>query len=157
MTRQSLTEKQLAFVDEYLSSFNASAAILRAGYDTKHPDKMGSQLLGNPRVADAIVSRRLEIAGKRNVDMDFLVTSLVVEATYYGIDSSHSARIQALVHLAKLTGHYVERKEIDINQHVTHQLDNLSETELMALRNQAMLAIEAEDSDAVEGEYTETP
>lgn len=49
-----LTGKQKLFVAEYLVDLNASAAVLRAGYKTKHPDKMGSELLGIPRVSEEI-------------------------------------------------------------------------------------------------------
>ena len=43
-----LTGKQRSFVDNYVVTLNASEAVRCSGYNTHHPDKLGSQLLGNP-------------------------------------------------------------------------------------------------------------
>jgi phage terminase small subunit len=48
-----LNPKQKLFVQEYLVDLNATAACLRAGYcekNKKNADKVGPELLGNPRV-----------------------------------------------------------------------------------------------------------
>ena len=49
-----LTDKQQRFVAEYLIDLNATQAAIRAGYSAKNADKIGSQLLGKTRVAEAI-------------------------------------------------------------------------------------------------------
>lgn len=49
-----LTEKQAAFVREYLIDLNATAAAGRAGYGTKNANKVGPELLTKPFVAAAI-------------------------------------------------------------------------------------------------------
>lgn len=49
-----LTDKQKAFVDEYLVDLNASAAAVRAGYSAKTADRIGPELLGKTCVAEAI-------------------------------------------------------------------------------------------------------
>ena len=59
----------------------------------------------------------------------------------------------------------VDRREVSGNivhsSHVTNQLDTYSQEELVALRNQAMLAIEAEQEDqpedVIEGEFVALP
>ena len=66
-----LTPKQARFVEEYLVDLNATAAARRAGYSERMADKIGSQLLGKTRVAEAIQaaiderSRRTEITADR--------------------------------------------------------------------------------------------
>lgn len=49
-----LTDKQKAFVNEYLIDLNATQAAIRAGYSAKNADKIGSQLLGKSRVSAEI-------------------------------------------------------------------------------------------------------
>lgn len=49
-----LTPKQERFVKEYLIDLNSTQAAIRAGYSAKSADKIGSQLLGKTRVAEAI-------------------------------------------------------------------------------------------------------
>lgn len=49
-----LTDKQQKFVEEYLIDLNATKAAIRAGYSVKNADKIGSQLLGKTRVAEAV-------------------------------------------------------------------------------------------------------
>ncbi|MDQ7794136.1 MAG: terminase small subunit [bacterium] len=66
-----LTPKQQAFVQEYLVDLNATQACIRAGYSQRNADKIGSQLLGNPRVAAGIQQalkrreRRTEVTADR--------------------------------------------------------------------------------------------
>ena len=72
-----MTNKQMLFVKEYLIDLNASQAIIRAGYKTKYPDKMGSQLLGNARVM-ALIQKAMDERNKRiEMDADEVLTSLV--------------------------------------------------------------------------------
>ena len=49
-----MTPKQQRFVAEYLVDLNATQAAIRAGYSAKNADKIGPELLGKTRVADAI-------------------------------------------------------------------------------------------------------
>lgn len=66
-----LTKKQETFVAEYLTDLNATRAAIAAGYSEKNADKIGSQLLGNPRVSAFIAEKhgkrinRLEITADR--------------------------------------------------------------------------------------------
>jgi phage terminase small subunit len=50
----SLTFRQERFVFEYLKDQNASAAAARAGYTAKNLASQGSELMGNPAIADRI-------------------------------------------------------------------------------------------------------
>lgn len=52
-----LTNKQRAFVAEYLKCWNASEAARRAGYSAKNADVIGSENLGKPGIREAIDER----------------------------------------------------------------------------------------------------
>ena len=59
-----LTPKQQLFVREYLVDLNATRAAVRAGYSEKNADKIGPELLGKTRVAEAIEAAKAERAEK---------------------------------------------------------------------------------------------
>jgi phage terminase small subunit len=54
VARSGLTDKQSAFVREYLVDLNATQAAVRAGYSARTADKVGSELLGKTRVREAV-------------------------------------------------------------------------------------------------------
>ncbi len=54
MKTAKLTPKQARFVEEYLVDLNATQAAIRTGYSVKNADKIGPELLGKTRVAQAV-------------------------------------------------------------------------------------------------------
>ena len=78
MKKDPLTKLQRAFVDEYLKSpnMNATECIRRAGYKTKYPDKMASQLLGNTRVLSEIEKDRIKREKRTNITKDMVLKEL---------------------------------------------------------------------------------
>lgn len=71
-----LTEKQQRFVDEYLIDLNATQAAIRAGYSAKNADKIGSELLGKTRVAEAISEKMADRSKRTGVNQDRVVLEL---------------------------------------------------------------------------------
>lgn len=65
-----LSPKQARFVEEYLIDLNATAAARRAGYSEKMADKIGSQLLGKTRVAEAIQVAMAERSKRTGITAD---------------------------------------------------------------------------------------
>lgn len=57
-----LTDKQAAFVEEYLTDFNATQAALRAGYSEKSARAIGAENLTKPDISEAIKQRLNESA-----------------------------------------------------------------------------------------------
>ncbi|AHE72114.1 terminase small subunit [Enterobacter ludwigii] len=53
-----LNDQQRLFVAEYLKDRNATQAAIRAGYSEKNADKIGPELLGKTRVAQAIAQQQ---------------------------------------------------------------------------------------------------
>lgn len=56
MSTADLTDKQRAFVEEYLVDLNATQAAIRAGYSEATAYSIGHENLGKPHVADAIAA-----------------------------------------------------------------------------------------------------
>lgn len=76
-----LTAKQTCFVAEYLVDLNATQAAIRAGYSARNADKIGSQLLGKTRVAEAI-QEAMQARNKRTeIDADWVLKRLAQDAT----------------------------------------------------------------------------
>lgn len=76
MARNELTLKQKRFVAEYLIDLNATQAAIRAGYSSKNADKIGSELLGKTRVAEAIQKALARRAAKVEVTQERVVEEL---------------------------------------------------------------------------------
>ena len=71
-----LTAKQKCFVDEYLLDLNATQAAIRAGYSVRNADKIGPELLGNPRVSDAISEKMAERSRRTGISQDRVIQEL---------------------------------------------------------------------------------
>ena len=56
-----MTEKQQRFIDEYMVDFNATRAVIAAGYSHKSANVRGAQLLTIPEVRDEVNRRKAEI------------------------------------------------------------------------------------------------
>ena len=66
MSKPTLSPKQQAFVDAYLSNGrNATRAAITAGYSKKMAGKIGPRMVGNSRIA-RVISARLEAASRRS-------------------------------------------------------------------------------------------
>lgn len=65
-----LTAKQQTFVEEYLIDLNATQAAIRAGYSAKNADKIGSELLGKTRVAEAVSMAMAERSRRTGINQD---------------------------------------------------------------------------------------
>lgn len=71
-----LTDKQRAFVDEYLVDLNATQAAIRAGYSAKTAEWQGPQLLGKTHVAAAVRAAQAERSDRVKVDADYVLSRL---------------------------------------------------------------------------------
>lgn len=81
-----LTSKQKIFCDEYLIDLNATQAAIRAGYKTKYPDKIGSELLGKTRVKEYIQKRMKDREQRTEITQDFVLNELYAIAAAKGPD-----------------------------------------------------------------------
>jgi phage terminase small subunit len=100
-----LTPKQARFVAEYMIDLNATQAATRAGYSEKTARSQGQRLLTNVYIADAIAEAQSDRTKRTNIDIDYVITRLSIEAERETEGSSHSARVSAL---GQLRQHFVD-------------------------------------------------
>jgi len=109
----SLTHKQKAFVEEFVKDLNASAAVLRAGYATKYPNRIGTQLLENPGIRLAIDALRNEANSKPGtITRDTVLKQIVKTMKDAESDGQHNTVLRAAELLARHLGMFIERQEI---------------------------------------------
>ena len=72
----SLTPKQQAFVQEYLIDLNATQAAIRAGYSEKTANRIGSENLSKPDIAEAIEKAMNERAEKTKTSAEWVIKEL---------------------------------------------------------------------------------
>jgi phage terminase small subunit len=65
-----LTNKQRAFVAEYMKDCNAGAAAARAGYSARSAKTLGQRLLTDPRIAAAVAEMREEADSRAVASME---------------------------------------------------------------------------------------
>ena len=106
-----LTDKQAAFVREYLVDLNASAAARRAGYSEKTAGFIGHENLKKPKIAAQIEDAMSERAQQAQVTAQMVIEGLLSEAEYHGEGASHSARVSAWEKLGKHLGLFTDRHE----------------------------------------------
>jgi phage terminase small subunit len=72
-----LTAKQEAFVNEFLVDLNASAAVLRAGYNTRNQNRIAAELLRHPLIAKTIKERTEKKRETMVLQADYLINKLI--------------------------------------------------------------------------------
>lgn len=70
------TNKQRAFVAEYLVDLNATQAAIRAGYSTKSAARIGVELLNKTQVREAIAANQAKRAQRLDITADRVVSEL---------------------------------------------------------------------------------
>lgn len=126
--KMTLTEKQKRFIDEYLIDMNASAAARRAGYSEKNSDKIGHQLLGKTRVAQALADRLRARMKRTEVTQDFVLENLkaIVERAMDHEDPQYmQAANKALDLLGRHLGMYTDKMTLKGELTVSSVLEEL--------------------------------
>ena len=77
MAESKLTNKQAAFVREYLIDLNATQAAIRAGYSKKTANEQGCQNLVKLNIAEAIAEAQEKRAKKQGIDAEWVLKESV--------------------------------------------------------------------------------
>lgn len=77
--RPLLNSRQASFVGFYVIDFNATQAVIKAGYSAKGASQTGSNLLANPKIKAEIARRKQALAARSEVTRDWLVHELAEE------------------------------------------------------------------------------
>lgn len=120
-TEDGLTDKQRAFVREYLADNNGTQAAIRAGYSPNGAEVQAHRLLSNAKIR-ALVDASLKKAdsaalNSRQITKERLLE--MAEAIYNGAMSAEqfSAATGAVKELGVLSGERVEKSEATIVSH----------------------------------------
>lgn len=98
------TPKQAAFIREYLIDKNGAQAAIRAGYSAKTAASIAEENLRKPDIRAAIDDELKRLAEATMTEAEWVRLRLREEATEFGPDASHSARVRALELLGKING-----------------------------------------------------
>lgn len=107
-----LTVKQRRFVEEYVVDFNGSAAVLRAGYDTKYANRLATTMLGNPAIKAAIDALTIQNASESALKPEYVINKIKRTIEKAEAKDNHTAVLRGCELLARSLGMFVERKEI---------------------------------------------
>ena len=104
-----LSDKQMAFVVEFLACNNATQAAIRAGYSPRSAKQIGSEKLKNPIIAEKIRQAREAAAERNEVDRDWVLTRAnnIVESPGTAVKD----QLKAMDLICKLLGLFEERRE----------------------------------------------
>ena len=104
------------FCEEYVADpqLNASAAVLRAGYNTKYPSVIANKLLRNALVSSHIAELTMARNKRVKIDADYVIHELValVEKTKEGENFNPQAAARCLELLGKHLRMFIEKTEI---------------------------------------------
>ncbi len=108
---KALTPRQRLFCKEYIVDFNGQAACVRAGYNTKNPDRIVNQLLRNQGVATFIEYLRASAQAKiMSVDPDYVIQGIVKIVQKEAAKDGDKLRGYEL--LARVLGMFIDKQEI---------------------------------------------
>ncbi len=118
----SLTQKQEAFVAEYLVDLNATQAAIRAGYSEKTAQMIGSENLAKPMVAAAVAAAVAKRSERTNITQDYVLALIVDTAERCKMASDYNPN--AVLKGAELLGRHLAMFT-DKQTHTHHDGDRL--------------------------------
>jgi len=111
-----LSQRQRAFVREYMVDRNATQAAIRSGYSKKGAGTAGSRLLQYRAVTGEIARLSEEANEQIGLTRDYVIERLMIEAEGKDADTSASARVSALEKLGKHLGMFEQQHKHDATE-----------------------------------------
>ena len=159
-TESGLTQKQHTFINAYLGNGeNATEAYKQAGYRVKNDNVAApeaSKLLRNPKVSQEItrlkaheLAKQAKKQEKLEVTQDWLITQLAQTVSDSRAAGQHSVAMNSIVHIGKLLGLYVDKREVSASLSVDSTLTQLDTAQLLGALKQA------QQPDTIDAEYRE--
>lgn len=108
-----LSVKERLFVEAYFAcEYNATQAVVKAGYNTKYPNKIAYQMLRRPRIKEAVDALKEQKIKEVSVSQEYVLRKLVRTVEKAESQGNHTATLRGLEMLAKHLGMFIERTEI---------------------------------------------
>lgn len=108
-----LSEKEKLFVAAYVSNgYNGAEAVRKAGYNTKYPNKIGSQMTAKPNIKEAIRLLQSDKLAEVSISPEYVIKKLVKTVELAESEGNHTATLRGLELIAKHLGMFIERTEI---------------------------------------------
>ena len=159
-TESGLTQKQHTFINAYLGNGeNATEAYKQAGYRVKNDTVAApeaSKLLRNPKVSQEItrlkaheLAKQAKKQEKLEVTQDWLITQLAQTVSDSRAAGQHSVAMNSLVHMGRLLGIYVDKREVKASLSVDSTLTQLDTAQLLGALKQA------QQPDTIDADYRE--
>ena len=147
-TESGLTQIQHTFINAYLGNGeNATEAYKQAGYRVKNDNVAApeaSKLLRNPKVSQEItrlkaheLAKQAKKQEKLEVTQDWLITQLAQTVSDSRAAGQHSVAMNSLVHMGRLLGIYVDKREVKASLSVDSTLTQLDTAQLLGALKQA--------------------
>lgn len=73
-----MTGKQQRFIDEYMVDFNATRAVIAAGYSHKSANVRGAQLLATPEIQEEVNRRKVAISTDLQISAEHVLLEMAV-------------------------------------------------------------------------------
>lgn len=108
----SLSEKQKNFCVEFLKDLNATQAVIRAGYNTDYPNRIGFQLMENPAIRIAIDALKVERKMHSDITKDTVLEGIQKAIRMASESNNTNAMLRGYELLARHLGMFIERTEI---------------------------------------------
>lgn len=110
----SLSPLAIRFVEEYLKdpTMNTTQCVIKAGYGTKYPNRIGFQLMENPGVRIAIDALRAQRTASSDVSKDFVLKGILKAIAMAEESKNLNALLRGHELLARHLGMFIERTEI---------------------------------------------
>jgi len=163
MKKDELTEKQQVFVKEYVNNGgNGSQAYIAAGYSASSDNVVNaaaSRMLRLNKISTQIarlqtqaLAKKQKQADKLEVTQDWLITQLAQTVSDARAANQHSTAMQSIVHIGKLLGLYVDKREISASLSVDSTLTQLDTAHLLQALKEAR---PAQSGDTIDADYRE--
>ena len=126
-----LTPKQQSFADYYLQTGNATEAAIKAGYSEKTARITGCENLTKPNIVTYIEEKQKEIDAQRTAD--------IVEVRVFWTETMRNPanrmkdRLKASELIARTSGAFLEKDEVNGTVTTLNPYENLTEKELKKL------------------------
>ena len=163
MKKEELTEKQQVFVKEYVNNGgNGGQAYIAAGYSASSDNVVNaaaSRMLRLNKISTQIARlqtqalvKKQKQADKLEVTQDWLITQLAQTVSDARAANQFSVVMNSLVHMGKLLGLYVDKREISASLSVDSTLTQLDTAHLLQALKEAR---PTPPEDTIDGDYRE--